>query len=71
MLLLGRRLSLQQYGAIVMLMGGVALVQLRIGDTVQPQEGQDPWLGFLAVMVACVTSGFAGVYMELMLKDAR
>ena len=32
---------------------------------------QDPLIGFLAVIAACCTSGFAGVYLELMLKNLK
>lgn len=31
---------------------------------------QRPWVGLLAVMVACVMSGFAGIYFEKILKGS-
>ncbi|RLN94770.1 hypothetical protein BBJ28_00017299 [Nothophytophthora sp. Chile5] len=65
-----------QWGAIVTLMMGVALVQL--DDDASPASGaakddqmeQDTTTGLLAVVAACVCSGFAGVYFEKILKGA-
>ncbi|RLN43726.1 hypothetical protein BBJ28_00020504 [Nothophytophthora sp. Chile5] len=65
-----------QWGAIVTLMMGVALVQL--DDDASPAGGvakddhmeQDTTTGLLAVVAACVCSGFAGVYFEKILKGA-
>ncbi|RLN51830.1 hypothetical protein BBJ29_002423 [Phytophthora kernoviae] len=63
-----------QWGAIVTLMMGVALVQL--DDTASSsaanadQTAQSTTKGLLAVVAACVCSGFAGVYFEKILKGA-
>jgi len=75
-LLLKKHLSAMQYCAIALLGLGVAVVQLseyRINTSVKNHTGsthgqQDQWLGGLAVLVSCLTSGFAGVYFELVLK---
>lgn len=68
-----------QWAAILALMAGVALVQL---DDVQPSSpsananadadhgAQSMTTGLLAVVSACVCSGFAGVYFEKILKGA-
>jgi len=52
---------------------GVAIVNLsehqtNSAGTSGGQKEQNQWLGFLAVFTCCVTSGFAGVYFEYVLK---
>jgi UDP-sugar transporter A1/2/3 len=77
--LLKKRLSAMQYCAITLLGLGVAVVQLseyRINMSAESASGgagepQDQWLGLLAVLVSCLTSGFAGVYFELVLKSNK
>jgi UDP-sugar transporter A1/2/3 len=77
--LLKKHLSAMQYCAITLLGLGVAVVQLseyRINMSVQSASSgtggqQDQWLGLLAVLVSCLTSGFAGVYFELVLKSNK
>mmetsp|Transcript_18109 Transcript_18109/g.43554 ORF Transcript_18109/g.43554 Transcript_18109/m.43554 type:complete len:455 (-) Transcript_18109:266-1630(-) len=72
-LILKRKLGVQQIVALVLLTLGVALVQL---DKVDDNKGsgssnyveQNHWVGLLAVLAACCTSGFGGVYFELVLK---
>ncbi|TMW67473.1 hypothetical protein Poli38472_011093 [Pythium oligandrum] len=69
-----------QWGAIVLLMIGVALVQLddsngnakpAAGGVPRPGHGeQNMTIGLLAVIAACVCSGFAGVYFEKILKNS-
>lgn len=56
--------------ALFLLTFGVALVQL---DKVEENAGksyqeQRRWVGVLAVLGACCTSGFGGVYFEWVLK---
>lgn len=70
-----RVLLLKQWGALAMLALGVGLVQVSssgsdkdggddsAGDG-QDGDRQDPLLGLAAVLMACCTSGFAGVYFE-------
>jgi UDP-sugar transporter A1/2/3 len=71
--LLNRRLFVHQWLALFVLFSGVALVQLQqIGapkarDTTHEQR---PLLGFLAILMACCLSGFAGVYFEKILKNS-
>lgn len=57
---------MRQWGALGMLAIGVALVQISGGQSGEDKNagGQNPLLGFAAVMTACCTSGFAGVYFE-------
>lgn len=70
--LLGRRLAVRQWVALVVLTAGVALVQLGAGGA--PKRALEgtlrPATGFLAAVLLSVLSGLAGVYMELMLKSA-
>ncbi|VDD86656.1 unnamed protein product [Enterobius vermicularis] len=72
--LLSRKLNLLKWVSLLLLTGGVALVQLP-GDQKKPSSGfgdsvvnSDRVLGFLAVLAACFSSGFAGVYFEKILK---
>lgn len=60
----------RQVLALIVLTLGVALVQM---DEVDKHSGtsyqeQRRWVGVLAVLGACCTSGFGGVYFELVLK---
>ena len=67
-LLLGRRLSPRQWISLLVLVAGVALVQ---SPTVHAQPGkQDSVVGLLAVLVACCSSGFAGVFYERLVKQS-
>jgi len=66
--ILGRRFSFWQQAGLGTLMIGVALVQVsQVTDAKRP-TGERPLLGFAAVSLACVTSGFASVYFEYWLK---
>jgi solute carrier family 35 (UDP-sugar transporter), member A1/2/3 len=60
-----------QWGSLLILVIGVALVQLSQGgeSRVIPVE-QNRVLGFSAALGACVLSGFAGIYFEKMLKTS-
>ncbi|XP_024908121.1 solute carrier family 35 member A3b isoform X2 [Cynoglossus semilaevis] len=71
--MLGKKLSLHQWISLFLLMAGVTLVQL-------PQSTQDEqksltassqFVGLVAVLMACVSSGFAGVYFEKILKETK
>ena len=76
--MLGRRLSRVQWGSLCLLMGGVALVQLQQGDgsaskaaAAAEESGQNRAVGLAAVLTMCLTSGFAGVYFEKVLKGSK
>ncbi|MFH4973465.1 hypothetical protein AB6A40_000174 [Gnathostoma spinigerum] len=69
--LLGRKLNMVKWIALFMLTGGVALVQLPTGDTKSGDASfphSDQVIGLVAVISACFSSGFAGVYFEKILK---
>jgi solute carrier family 35 (UDP-sugar transporter), member A1/2/3 len=68
-LLLGRRLSAWQWTSLFLLTCGVALVQLPDQAAVTTAT-QDQALGLLAVLTACFSSGFAGVYYEKLVKES-
>ncbi len=69
-LLLKRKLSKQKIGGLLLLTLGVALVQLdKVEENASKSyQEQHQWVGVLAVLGACCTSGFGGVYFELVLK---
>ncbi|XP_053566499.1 CMP-sialic acid transporter [Bombina bombina] len=70
-LMLHRSLSKLQWFSVFMLCGGVTLVQYNPGETAKVQIEQNHLLGFSAVAVAVLCSGFAGVYFEKVLKSSE
>ncbi|XP_054667505.1 UDP-galactose translocator [Grus americana] len=81
-LLLGTSLSRSQWASLALLFAGVALVQAEQarggggaaapGVSPQPPEGprQSYAVGLAAVAASCLSSGFAGVYFERLLKTS-
>jgi UDP-sugar transporter A1/2/3 len=69
--MLSKKLSRYQWISLVILMLGVIQVQLsQMSDGGKPAKSdQNPFLGLCAVLAACVSSGFAGVYFEKILKS--
>ncbi|TKR87176.1 hypothetical protein L596_011622 [Steinernema carpocapsae] len=70
-ILLRNSLARAQWFALAVLFVGVSLVQLQ-PEAKNKATGveQNPLIGLAAVFVACVLSGFAGVYFEKILKSA-
>ena len=69
-LMLNKKLSSVQWGSLVLLFAGVALVQVQsISATSKSAQDQNQLVGLIAVIVSCLSSGFAGVYVEKMLKQ--
>ena len=66
MTLLGKSLTLMQWGSLVLLTLGVSLAQLSAQENKNSNENTT--LGFLAVLAAACTSGFSGVWFEKILK---
>ncbi|XP_075931095.1 CMP-sialic acid transporter isoform X1 [Petromyzon marinus] len=70
-LMLGRSLSRLQWFSVFVLCGGVTLVQWTPAESTKVMVEQNPFLGFMAIAVAVVCSGFAGVYFERVLKSSN
>ncbi|CAK5277365.1 unnamed protein product [Mycena citricolor] len=73
-LLLRKKLTSPQWFALFFLAVGVATVQIQAGGGAESQpNGHDmnAMKGFLAVATACTTSGLAGVYFEMVLKNSQ
>jgi len=78
-LILGRVLTATKWCALLLLLGGIALVQWpRAASSAGAEAGGgggggagwgDEALGFAAVLAACFTSGLASVYLEKLLKQ--
>lgn len=73
--ILRKRLLPTQWGALLLLVAGVVLVQLADSGTdtskvVTDGPEQNRFIGFSAALGACFLSGFAGIYFEKMLKGA-
>uniref|UniRef100_A0A158RC74 UDP-galactose transporter n=1 Tax=Thelazia callipaeda TaxID=103827 RepID=A0A158RC74_THECL len=66
--LLKRAITKKQWLALGVLFVGVCLVQLKQYDEKQVKS-EIPFLGFIAAAVACILSGFAGIYFEKILKS--
>merc|ERR1712228_637622 len=63
--MLNRSISKQQWLSLVLLTAGVALAQFQPHSSQTGQAVVDEQVrGILALLVACFTSGFAGVYTE-------
>lgn len=69
-LMLNRSLSRLQWFSVFMLCAGVTLVQWTPPHSTKVQVEQNPFLGFMAIAVAVLCSGFAGVYFEKVLKSS-
>ncbi|VVC87227.1 UDP-N-acetylglucosamine transporter isoform X2 [Leptidea sinapis] len=74
-LVLKRRLKRWQWGALGLLVIGVAFVQLSSTETSTTTTSsnlkkQSKLLGFGAALSACFISGFAGIYFEKVLKES-
>jgi UDP-sugar transporter A1/2/3 len=79
-LLLRKQLSASQWLALLFLAVGVGVVQIQTGvsDTSKIASSllfrgtsMNALKGFLAVVAACFTSGLAGVYFEMVLKNSQ
>ncbi|KAL7507048.1 hypothetical protein ACHAXN_004255 [Cyclotella atomus] len=72
-ILLGKKLSCRKIIGLLVLTLGVSLVQLdKVEENASKSyQEQQRWVGVLAVLGACCTSGFGGVYFELVLKPRQ
>ena len=69
-LLLERQLVRRQWLALLLLMVGVAMVQIPETQSDHSDQQQDKVTGFMAVLVACFSSGYAGVFYEKLVKSS-
>lgn len=77
--LLRKQLSASQWVALSFLAIGVGIVQIQTGASDSPKTASllfqgtsmNAIKGFLAVVAACFTSGLAGVYFEMVLKNSQ
>lgn len=78
--LLKKRLSSTQWFSLICLALGVGIVQIQASmqhqaaaatPTATPSSSMAPLKGFAAVTAACFTSGLAGVYFEMVLKNSK
>lgn len=79
-LLLRKKLSTSQWLSLLFLAIGVGIVQIQTGSgdksesvasAAAQETNMNPLKGFLAVFAACFTSGLAGVYFEMVLKNSQ
>ena len=68
--MLGRSLSCMKWTALFILTVGVALVQTSSMASGDKKSADNAFLGFVAVLSACFTSGFSGVFFERVLKGS-
>ncbi|KZT11320.1 uncharacterized protein LAESUDRAFT_642341 [Laetiporus sulphureus 93-53] len=72
-ILLRRKLSPTKWLALLCLAIGVGIVQIQSGASPASEilsHEMKPFKGFMAVIAACFTSGLAGVYFEMVLKNS-
>lgn len=73
-LMLRKSLSRIQWVSLLLLFAGVAIVQVQQEgnkeSTVTNDSSQNYMVGLVAVVISCLSSGFAGVYFEKILKGS-
>jgi len=72
-MLLGRVISIRQWVALLLLMLGISLVQLPLmgGETTSSNSYSEAVTGFIFVVIASFSSGFAGVFYERLVKQSE
>ncbi|KAM8850398.1 solute carrier family 35 member A3b [Spinachia spinachia] len=73
--MLGKRLGFYQWLSLLFLMAGVTLVQWPTESEEDTEQkvvsAGSQFVGLMAVLMACLSSGFAGVYFEKILKETN
>ncbi|RKO90124.1 nucleotide-sugar transporter-domain-containing protein [Blyttiomyces helicus] len=69
--MLKKSLTRRKWIALCLLTGGIGLVQMPSGGAVAAKETGNKFIGLVAVLVACVLSGLAGVWFEKVLKGSK
>ncbi|CCG85004.1 protein of unknown function [Taphrina deformans PYCC 5710] len=70
-ILFRKQLSWTKWGSLLLLTAGVAMVSLPSGAAAAHSDGMNMGLGLIAVSIASVSSGLAGVYFEKVLKGSQ
>lgn len=70
-MLLGTELSASQQLALVLLVFGIVIVQGQGTEMHAAQQSEGSLLGVIAVLLASITSGLAGVVLEKVFKDPK
>jgi len=70
-LLMQKQIGGLQWFALFLLVVGVVLVQYKDDASASSSDGSNPIIGLIAVACCSLLSGFAGVFLEKMLKGAR
>ena len=60
-----------QWLSLIILGAGVVLVQFDPSAVTPKNSNNNTFVGLVSVVIACTTSGFAGVFMEKMFKDSK
>lgn len=68
--MLGKKLSTIQWWSLVTLFLGVALVQAQKTASSDSTHTQNQFIGLISVIISCLSSGFAGVYVEKVIKGS-
>lgn len=68
-IVLGTQFTIRKIICLAVLMVGVALVELSKLQSHSNHPNEDPFVGTIAIVCACCTSGFACVYFESVLKN--
>ncbi|PKU45819.1 udp-n-acetylglucoshypothetical protein [Limosa lapponica baueri] len=72
--MLSKKLGVYQWLSLVILMTGVAFVQWPSDSqatAAKEHSAGSQFVGLIAVLIACFSSGFAGVYFEKILKETK
>uniref|UniRef100_A0A8B9I854 Major facilitator superfamily domain containing 14A n=2 Tax=Anser TaxID=8842 RepID=A0A8B9I854_9AVES len=72
--MLSKKLGVYQWLSLVILMTGVAFVQWPSDSqatAAKEHSAGSQFVGLMAVLIACFSSGFAGVYFEKILKETK
>jgi len=69
MLILTKQLTRIHWLALGLLMFGLVIMELEFGEARQSSGTGNYYLGLLSMVVACTSSGYAGVYLELLFKQ--
>ncbi|OCH85691.1 nucleotide-sugar transporter, partial [Obba rivulosa] len=73
--MLRKKLAPAKWASLFLLALGVGIVQIQNtshgSSSSGPEHEMSPFKGFMAVIAACFTSGLAGVYFEMVLKNSQ